>query len=292
MRRNRGLAVPSTRGTHPLSSASSVTVATLLVVPSVYTQGSMVPQDVQQHHGPPMSGSRSPSPRWVRFPRGVTHGVPRPPSIPRPPSTTPQVTPSGSPQAASPSRFSGAPPGLSTTHSGRPRRSQGRARSTGSKEKVSVGARTHQGPQAPPGAPGPSIRQRDLDLDAAAAARGPLTPLSPRPASSLKAAAPSERRGRKPPLALGGPTRSAARLGSAAEARPRRLLVRCSAPALQGGTARAGAFFRSFTASPSGASYLDVRHVQDHGHHVCRMRHLDTIGPQKTAHFFNAQVRS
>ncbi|KAJ1163581.1 hypothetical protein NDU88_004038 [Pleurodeles waltl] len=111
---------------------------------------------------------------------------------------------------------------------------------------------------------GPSIRQGDPG--AVAAARGPLTLLSQRPTASLEVTAPNERRGRKPPLASDGPARSPARHGSAVEARPRRRLARYSPPVFQGGTARAGTFFRSFAAGPSGASYLDVRHVQNHGH--------------------------
>ncbi|KAJ1092353.1 hypothetical protein NDU88_005464 [Pleurodeles waltl] len=200
----------------------------------------MVPQDVQQFHSPPMPGSRSPFHCWVSPLQGVTHGVTRPPSA------TLQATPSGSQRAASPTRLAGVPPGLGTALAGRPRRNQGRAHLTDFKGKVSVGARTHQGPQPSPCAPAPSTRQGDPD--AVAAARGPFAPFSRRPAASPEA--PIERRGRKPPLASDCPTRSPARHRSAAKARPRRRLVRCSAPALQEGTARAGTFFRSFAAAP------------------------------------------
>ncbi|KAJ1206852.1 hypothetical protein NDU88_002247 [Pleurodeles waltl] len=85
-------------------------------------------------------------------------------------------------------------------------------------------------------------------------------------ASPLEAAAPSERRGRKPPLALNGSPRSAARLRAAAGARPCRPMFCLTAPALREGTARAGAFVSRFTAGPSGAGYLGVRHVPDPGH--------------------------
>ncbi|KAJ1154349.1 hypothetical protein NDU88_007101 [Pleurodeles waltl] len=88
--------------------------------------------------------------------------------------------------------------------------------------KESIWARTHQGPQPPPGAPGPSTQQRDPN--APAAERGPLTLLSMRPAFPPED--PSKRRGRRPPLASGGRTRFVACPGTAAESRPRRPPVR------------------------------------------------------------------
>ncbi|KAJ1200772.1 hypothetical protein NDU88_004593 [Pleurodeles waltl] len=100
------------------------------------------------------------------------------------------------------SQYTGAPPGL---RSGRPQRNQSCARIPGPQKEGVRWGKDPKGPQPPPGVPGPSTQQRGPGT--AAAVRGPPTLFLTRPASppEAEAAALSMRRGRRPPLALGGP---------------------------------------------------------------------------------------
>ncbi|KAJ1119975.1 hypothetical protein NDU88_008158 [Pleurodeles waltl] len=143
------LGFPLTRGTHPLSSVSSMPVATVLAAPSNHNQESMVPSGLQQLHGPTVSSSRSRSPRWVHPPRGVTHGGQHTPPA------TPQTAPTAGPPAASPSQITSVPQGFRSMCSGWPQRNQSRARSTGSKKKSVCWGKDPLGPSAPARCSGP-----------------------------------------------------------------------------------------------------------------------------------------
>ncbi|KAJ1153664.1 hypothetical protein NDU88_006423 [Pleurodeles waltl] len=205
----------------------------LLLRPSTASQGP------ERAHG----GPRPAEPISVRVTPGVTC----------PPPATRQAAPSGSPHAAPLIRPHGAPPGPSAMPAGCHSKNQGRARLTGFVVRVFNGVRTHQGPRPLPAAPTSSARQGDTDE--VPDAHGPSDPHSRRPAAQLEAAARQT-----------GPTWSSALLRSAAEARLRHGPVLGTAPALQGGPARGGLFFRIFTVGPSRATDSDVRHVQNLGH--------------------------
>ncbi|KAJ1171571.1 hypothetical protein NDU88_003432 [Pleurodeles waltl] len=115
--------------------------------------------------------------------------------------------------------------------SARTQRNQSCARSTGPQKEGVRWGRDPKGPQPPPGVPGPSTQQRGPGV--VAAVRGPPTLFPPRPVSPLAAAAPSRRRGLRPPLTLGDPIWSAARAGTTAGAQLRRPSACRSAPALR-----------------------------------------------------------
>ncbi|KAJ1206817.1 hypothetical protein NDU88_002214 [Pleurodeles waltl] len=107
----------------------------------------MVPQDVQQFHGPPHVVQPIKNSPLCAFLLGVILGVPRPLSL------SPQVIPSASPLTASPSLFPGAPPGPNSMPSGRLQQDQGHARSTGSRESTRWGE-VPPGPSVPHGRSG------------------------------------------------------------------------------------------------------------------------------------------
>ncbi|KAJ1136140.1 hypothetical protein NDU88_002558 [Pleurodeles waltl] len=66
-------------GTHPLSSPPSVLVGVLLFVFDIFSQGSVVPQDVRGLCDPPASGSWSGAVRHAHLSQSAAHGARVPP---------------------------------------------------------------------------------------------------------------------------------------------------------------------------------------------------------------------
>ncbi|KAJ1091152.1 hypothetical protein NDU88_004279 [Pleurodeles waltl] len=143
-------------------------------------------------NSPPIPGSRSPFPYGVSLLQGVTHGVPRPTLAAS--SGDPLGKPAG---CIADSFFPWRPTRAWRSASGSaPAKPEPCPPHQLQKESVCWGEDL---PGPSPGAPAPSARQGDPD--AVPATPGPSAPLLRRPVASLEAAAPSKRRGRKPPLA-------------------------------------------------------------------------------------------